>query len=828
MLFDPLAQTIAAYDQFSTQYSDRWFKSEVIRDFFKRFLSLLDETAVVLDAGCGSGREVKELSDRRIDCVGIDLSYETVKQARLNVPSGYFRVMDVRNLEYPDNIFDGLLCVAVLHHLFERDFKKAILEFQRVTKPGGVIALTIRMGDGFMTDGLGRLVVLRNKDAIENLISSLGFSVLDSKLSLGNQDRLWLQLIILNPGQDEIVSEPLCSFCKGSQFLRENRIAGAPVAASVLWGDEQFLVTLDVAPVVEGHLLLVTNKHTLSTLGTSQDLARISSHKTQIDYILKRAFNRKPIFLEHGSLRQSRDPCIEHAHIHAMPLRGGLRTRLQRRIGRLSRFQNLARADEAVEGSEYIAYEDKRGQIFLKNKNVGELPSQFMREIVVAALGGDEYRWIPCRDETSTRDRYNNTLKSVIDILDAEVLSREIVSDIPQEIRYKLGRIDRHPARGVELSKTARGIASKLTAIYPGVPFHELTLDNLGEHEIVQKILVPYFDSGYRGASYIGDDAAVFPWNGNRLLATSDHCPRPLFFQLGIESYEAYGWLSVVISLSDIAAMGGEPRAVLLNTEMPPEMRVVDYLSFVEGVSFAANMYGARVIGGNIREASQFAASTTVLGEVGRGGELRRDGAEPGHALFIAGEMGLFWAGVFQRYHNLLLPLECHNQLEAGLLFPEPKLAVAQLLTATGVTGACMDASDGPTQAIHSLARASSCNIIVDIDSLEPSQAVALAAKYLKMDPVALMFTWGNFDLVFTAQESELYRSIGSDLGLYKIRKVGYVRSGPGHAFALSAGNKVALPHLSVDQFSGLRKPSISDYEDVLRKARFRISEIAT
>lgn len=821
MLFDPLAQTIAAYDRFSTQYSAQWFESEAVTDFFTRFSSRLGPTAVVLDAGCGSGREIKELSNRGIDCVGIDLSYETVKRARLNVNSGYFRVMDIRNLEYPDNIFDGLLCVAVLHHLFDRDFKKSLLQFRRVTKPDGIIALTIRLGDDYTTDEIGRTVVLRSRGVIENTLSSLGFEILDSQISSGAGDRQWLQLILLNAAKDVLLAKPLCAFCKGDMLLRENRSANAPVAASILWGDEQYLVTLDVAPLVEGHLLLVTNDHVLSTLGTGQDLARISFHKTQIDHISKRAFKRKPIFLEHGSVDQSRDPCIEHAHIHALPLKGELRVPLRRELGRLSKFKNLFRADEAVKDSEYIAYESKRGHIFIKNEDVSELPSQFMRHIVTERLGENEYRWIPCRDKPTTRSVFNSTLRKIIDILDFEISGREIVSDISQDVRHRLSRHSHLQERDFAFSKTGKGVILRLLSETSRSDVKEMMLDDLGEHQIVEKVLVPYFDSGHRGANYIGDDAAVFPWSGSRLLATSDHCPRPLFFDLGVESFEAYGWLSVIISVSDIAAMGGEPRAILLNTEMPPQMKVIDYLSFVEGVSFAANAYGARVIGGNIREAKQFSASTTVLGDIGRGGELRRDGAEPGEAIFIAGEMGLFWAGVFQRHHNLLLPLENHQELEAGLLFPEPKLAAAQLLAASGAVGACMDASDGPTQAIHSLARASGCDMIVDADIMSPAHSVELVANYLKIDPVALMLTWGNFDLVFTARENALYRSIGSDLSAYKIQKIGYVRAGPGRAFIQSSGNKIDLPNLSTDQFSGARKPSISQYEEVLRSASF-------
>ncbi len=817
MLFDPLAQTIAAYDQISARYSNQWFKSDAVTDLVDRFTRLLDENPVILDAGCGSGREINSLTNLGLDCIGVDLSYETVKLARNNCPSGYFRVMDVRELDFPDDLFDGIICIAVLHHLFDRDFRKTLAQFRRVTKSGGIIALTIRLGDGHFADEFGRFSILRNEELIKSELNTSGFLVVESVLSESHEGRRWLQLLLRNAPKRSFNNESLCPFCKGKMFLRENRSANAPIAASVLWGDDQFFVTLDVSPLIEGHLLLVTNDHVLSTLGTQQDLARIASHKSQIEHVLKRALKRKPVFLEHGSVHQDRDPCIEHAHIHALPLKREIREPIQKQLGNLVKYQSIFRADAAVSGLEYLSYENKRGQIFISSENVSHQPSQFMRKVVSAEIGKDEFRWLPCRDDEETRTAYKSSLQKIFDVLDAEVLSREIVSDIPQEVRGRLGGIDGYPGNRKMLSRTGRGIISRLALDYKGKLVEKLALDDVGEYDIVQKILVPYFDSGYRGATYIGDDAAVFPWRSNQLLATSDHCPRPVFFSLGIESYESYGWLSVIISLSDIAAMGGVPKALLLNTEMPPEMNVVDYLSFIEGVAFASKTYGTRVIGGNIRESSNFSASTMVFGDLEKGVEFRRDGADPGECIFVVGEMGLFWAAVLARYHNLLLPLENHSELTAGLLFPEPKLSAAQLLAATGIVGACMDASDGPTEAIYSLARASGCDLFVEVDGMVPNQSVALVAKYLDIDPISLMFTWGNFELVFTAREASLYKSIGSNLEAYKIRKIGYVRAGSGRAFAVSAGRKVPLPRSSTEQFAKSRKPSIKQYEDAVR-----------
>ncbi|WP_152435503.1 methyltransferase domain-containing protein [Erythrobacter sp. THAF29] len=825
MLFDPLARTIEAYDKLSAKYSEQWFESDVMLPFLEAFSSHLKEFPLVLDAGCGSGREVKYLTSRGIDCVGVDLSLQTIKRARMNVPSGNFRVMDLRRLEYPDSLFDGVLCVAVVHHLYDRDFRKALLQIGRVTRAGGIVGVTIRIGEGFRKDGFGRFMTFRNERDVEDALRSHGFTVLESSLSKEGEGREWLQLILRNDKPEDDPPIELCGFCPGDLFLKENRLVGAPVAAGVLWGDDKFYVTLDVSPLVEGHLLLCTREHTLATLGTQQNLNRLADHKAQIDDVLKRAFNRRPIFMEHGTQpsESTRDPCIEHAHIHALPLQNELRTRIEKRIGKLTPYRNIENADRAARMGEYISYESKRGVIFVRQEGVADLPSQFFRLVVADELDVENYHWIATKDSSDSKARFKRTLDLVIGVLDHEISSREIVSDIPQSLRQMLASLDDEKSGEPRPSKTAARMLERLEKDNSEKSSGTLTLSDLGERRIIEEVLTPFFDGNRRGQRYLGDDAAVFPWHSHNLLVTTDHCPKPLFFRLGIESYFAYGWLSAIISLSDIGAMGGRPRALLLNSEMPNDMPVKDFVSFVDGLAFASNLYDVRVIGGNIREAKEFSAATTVIGEPACEGPVLRDAAEIGHAVFAVGEMGLFWAAILERANNLLLPLENHHELNAGLLFPEPKLRAAHQLSEAGILGAAMDASDGPTQAIKTLAQANSCDIVLDLQDVEVNRSVELVAGHLDIDPLVLMFSWGNFELIFTAPEDAIYEMDPRTLSDFSITRIGYVKKGSGKAKLKKGRKTVELPQLAPDRFdlsSGVS--GIAEYEAILRSTRFR------
>ena len=166
MFFDPLAETISAYNRMAATYSKRWFQADAVSTFVQQFIDLLPKNASVLDAGCGSGREIAALISHGVDCVGVDLSAETILMARRNVPDGYFRVMDFRSLDYPTSMFDGILCIASLHHLFDDDFTLALSSFSRVLKSGGKLALTVRLGEGHSYDSYGRFQYFRSVDQV--------------------------------------------------------------------------------------------------------------------------------------------------------------------------------------------------------------------------------------------------------------------------------------------------------------------------------------------------------------------------------------------------------------------------------------------------------------------------------------------------------------------------------------------------------------------------------------------------------------------------------------------------------------------------------------
>ena len=98
----------------------------------------------VLDAGCGNGRLYPALKERNIEYFGIDNSDQLIKIAKEKFPEANFQIADILKIPFPDNYFDKIYCIAVLHHIPSDELRlQAMKELKRALKPKGLLILTV-------------------------------------------------------------------------------------------------------------------------------------------------------------------------------------------------------------------------------------------------------------------------------------------------------------------------------------------------------------------------------------------------------------------------------------------------------------------------------------------------------------------------------------------------------------------------------------------------------------------------------------------------------------------------------------------------------------
>ena len=136
--------TIAWYDDNAEFYQRQALRHIPVAQF-NDFMRFLPEKTQVLDIGCGTGRDTAELAKRGLDVVGLDLSSGMINLAKKTHPHLKFIQGNFLDLPFADNSFIGVWGLAALVHLESvAAAKKALAEFQRVLKPGGILFLRVK------------------------------------------------------------------------------------------------------------------------------------------------------------------------------------------------------------------------------------------------------------------------------------------------------------------------------------------------------------------------------------------------------------------------------------------------------------------------------------------------------------------------------------------------------------------------------------------------------------------------------------------------------------------------------------------------------------
>ena len=137
-----LEKTRKDYNKIAEDFSSK--RREVWEEMKFLFDNYLVPGERVLDLGCGNGRWFRVFENKSVEYFGVDFSEKLIEIAKKNYPNGKFQVADALNLPFPDNYFDKIYSIAVLHHIPSKNFRLRFLkEAKRVLKPGGLFILTV-------------------------------------------------------------------------------------------------------------------------------------------------------------------------------------------------------------------------------------------------------------------------------------------------------------------------------------------------------------------------------------------------------------------------------------------------------------------------------------------------------------------------------------------------------------------------------------------------------------------------------------------------------------------------------------------------------------
>ena len=137
----------STYNKIADKYTQKYLDDLSDIPHIDKFLKYLPEKARVLDVGCGPGTFTRHLVKKGFEVEGIDSSSEMLRIAREKVPDIKFKLMDMRNLRYEENEFNGLLVAYSLIHIPSEEIPRTLDGFYRVLKSGGVILVIAQKGE---------------------------------------------------------------------------------------------------------------------------------------------------------------------------------------------------------------------------------------------------------------------------------------------------------------------------------------------------------------------------------------------------------------------------------------------------------------------------------------------------------------------------------------------------------------------------------------------------------------------------------------------------------------------------------------------------------
>lgn len=296
----------------------------------------------------------------------------------------------------------------------------------------------------------------------------------------------------------------------------------------------------------------------------------------------------------------------------------------------------------------------------------------------------------------------------------------------------------------------------------------------------------------------VGDDAALLaPSPGMQLAVSTDMLVAGTHFIADTDARDL-GWKALAVNLSDLAAMGAQPRWATLAIALP-EVDEAWLAAFADGLFHCADHFNVDLVGGDTTR-GPLNISITILGEVPPDAALRRDAAQAGDDIWVSGTLGGAALGLAELQRRVQLNETDAMGCRRALGTPQPRVELG--LALRGVAHAAIDISDGLLADLGHILERSKLGAEIRFGALPAHPALAqFLDQPLGHD--CLLAGGDDYELCFTAapaRQDEIL-TIGRRLGL-SLSCIGRMNESGALSLLDAAGHPMTTKRFGYDHFA--------------------------
>ena len=329
----------------------------------------------------------------------------------------------------------------------------------------------------------------------------------------------------------------------------------------------------------------------------------------------------------------------------------------------------------------------------------------------------------------------------------------------------------------------------------------EKTIASLGEFGLIEHLTSNIKTNRKTTVKGIGDDAAVIKSGRSYGLITTDMLVEGIHFNLIYTPFKHLGYKAVVVNLSDIAAMNGDPEQITVSIAISNKITLESIEDFYEGVKLACKKFNVDLVGGDTTTSiTGMTISITAFGRVNKDKIAYRSGASDKELICVSGDLGGAYLGlqllerelkVFQTDPYTQPDLTKYQYILQRQLKPEPRLDIIEKLKTQEIIPTSMiDISDGLSSELLHICKSSDVGCKVYEEHIPINHACNNICEEFKIDPGIPALNGGeDYELLFTVSTAD-YEKIKS---IEDIHVIGHITHKSEGAY-LIARNQTAVP----------------------------------